>query len=277
MHTPVLLQEAVDQLNVFKGGRYIDATFGSGGHSNEIVKRGGKVLALDWNEETVNRHNFKKKDAQLKIVWGNYANIEEIAKRNNFLPVEGCLFDLGLSMEEILFSGRGFSFRRDRETLDMRISKKSLKVTAADIINSSTEKELYEIFSRYSEELGSESISQAIVRARRMKKIVTVDDLIEAITKVGVKASEKTLRRVFQALRVAVNHEFENITKGIKGGLKVLKKGGKLVVITFHPSEDRLVKSIFRQNNLKSINKKNILSRQGYQFERSAKLRIVQI
>ena len=180
-------------------------------------------------------------------------------------------------MEEILFSGRGFSFRRDRETLDMRISKKSLKVTAADIINSSTEKELYEIFSRYSEELGSESISQAIVRARRMKKIVTVDDLIEAITKVGVKASEKTLRRVFQALRVAVNHEFENITKGIKGGLKVLKKGGKLVVITFHPSEDRLVKSIFRQNNLKSINKKNILSRQGYQFERSAKLRIVQI
>ena len=251
MHTPVLLQEAVDQLNVFKGGRYIDATFGSGGHSNEIVKRGGKVLALDWNEETVNRHNFKKKDAQLKIVWGNYANIEEIAKRNNFLPVEGCLFDLGLSMEEILFSGRGFSFRRDRETLDMRISKKSLKVTAADIINSSTEKELYEIFSRYSEELGSESISQAIVRARRMKKIVTVDDLIEAITKVGVKASEKTLRRVFQALRVAVNHEFENITKGIKGGLKVLKKGGKLVVITFHPSEDRLVKSIFRQNNLK--------------------------
>ena len=110
-----------------------------------------------------------------------------------------------------------------------------------------------------------------------MKKIVTVDDLIEAITKVGVKASEKTLRRVFQALRVAVNHEFENITKGIKGGLKVLKKGGKLVVITFHPSEDRLVKSIFRQNNLKSINKKNILSRQGYQFERSAKLRIVQI
>jgi len=269
MHTPVLLKEAIAALEVKKGEGYIDATFGEGGHSREILKLGGRVLGIEWDER-----KFKVQGSRLKVfknlrlVWGNFRDIEKIAKENGFYPVDGVLFDLGLSMEQIEKSGRGFSFKKKSEPLDMRISQ-TLKKTAADIVNNLSAQELYEIFARNSEEINSWAIAQAIVSARRLKKIVTVGDLLAAVDE-----KEEVLRRIFQALRIEVNDEFTNLKKGLLGAVNILKKEGRVVVITFHPGEDRLVKQFVRQGQLKFLTVKPVIKKLGRRFERSAKLRV---
>lgn len=279
MHTSVLLKEAIDGLNVVNGGRYIDATYGVGGHSNEIVKRGGNVLALDWDEENVEKRvedGGLKLDGKLKLVNGNFADIETIAKVNDFAPVDGVLFDLGLSMEQIGQSGRGFSFKKMDEPLDMRISNTITK-TAASIINSSNADELYEILSRNSQEVDSRAISQAIFSTRRMKPIATVGDLVGAVSAMSRLRDKKEsiLRRLFQALRMEVNDELDNIKRGIEGALKILKPAGRIAVITFHETEDRYVKQVAQVQGLTLITKKPIIAHSGLSFEGSAKLRIM--
>ncbi len=275
MHTPVLLQQTIDALEIVSGGRYIDSTYGLGGHSGEIVKRGGEVLAIDWDEESL---EFKIQSSELskkiKLVQGNFANIEKIAKENDFIPVDGVLFDLGISMEQIGRSGRGFSYRKTEEPLDMRISKE-LEITAADIINSFSEEELYEIFTRNAEELNSRAIAHALVRSRRVKRIDTVGDLVSIIN-LSAKGADKegVLRRIFQALRIEVNNEFSNLKKGLTGALKVVKKGGRIAVLTFHPTEDRIVKQFMRTYDLQIVFNKPVTTDSDLAFERSAKLRV---
>ncbi len=275
MHTAVLLQEAVEGLNIKKGGLYIDATVGEAGHSLEILKRGGKVLGIDLDSEQVKSLKLKVKGYKnFKIVQGNFAEIETISKKNGFFPVDGVLFDLGLSMKQINQSGRGFSFKKPNEPLDMRISL-DREQTAADIVNSYSEKELYEILARYSEELNSRPIAQAIVFQRRLKKIRTVVDLLTIIKRTLKREDEKTYRRIFQALRIAVNQELENLKQGLKGSLKILKKDGRIAVISFHSLEDRVVKNFIKKEELCQVNKKIITGRGENRFERSAKLRII--
>jgi len=279
MHTPVLLQEAIEALNIKQNGLYIDATYGEGGHGIEISNKGGKVLGIDADEDQCQISNVKyqndiSKSKNLILIRGNFRDIERIAKENDFFPVDGVLFDLGLSMRQINESGRGFSYKKLEEPLDMRFDQESQK-TAGVIVNSFSQEELYEIFTKNSEELNSRSISQIIVRARKIKPINQVGDLIKVIDLVLKTRDEKVYKRIFQALRIEVNEEFDSLKKGLAGAIKILKENGRIVIISFHSLEDRIVKQFIRNQGLKEINKKVILGTKNLSYERSAKMRII--
>lgn len=269
MHTPVLLNEVIENLKIKPGGLYIDATLGEAGYTKEIINKGGNVLAIDWDPGQIK--NIKNK---FKAVEGNFADIEEIAKKNEFYPVDGVVFDLGLSMSQIRESGKGFSYNKPDEILDMRLNPE-IEKSASDLINSLGIEELYEIFSRYSEEINSRPIAQAIVRARQMKRIEKVSQLLSIIDRVVGYQSKRVYGRIFQAMRVAVNNEFENLKKALIGAFDILRQEGRVVVVTFHSGEDRIVKNFVRENNLKQIHKKVIKGDYRLSFERSAKLRVI--
>lgn len=281
MHNPVLLQEVIDALKVKKGGLYIDATLGEGGHTLAILRKGGRVLGIDLDRQQISNFHSPAKELtsnrkNLILIEGNFKNIERIAKKNNFYPVDGVLFDLGLSIGQIQHSGRGFSFKKSSEPLDMRLSNR-LKIKASDLVNGLSQEELCEIFSKYSEEINSTAISKAIVRGRCFKKITTVADLTKIIDQAIGRKDEKVYQRIFQALRIVVNDEFENLKEGLKGAVMLLKKNGRIAVITFHSLEDRIVKRFIHDNQLKLVTKKPIVSKNNIPFERSAKLRVIKL
>ncbi|OGK25188.1 16S rRNA (cytosine(1402)-N(4))-methyltransferase [Candidatus Roizmanbacteria bacterium RIFCSPLOWO2_01_FULL_37_12] len=275
MHTPVLLKEAVEGLSIKKDGLYIDATVGEGGHLIQIAQLGGKVLGIEIDRNQINKLTIDNS----KIIQGNFKDIEKIAIENNFFPVDGILLDLGLSVKQIKNSGRGFSYRNLEEPLDMRLST-TFETTASKVVNSLSQDELYEIFAKYSEDINSLAISKVLVRARTIKPIEKVKDLINIINQVIGETrystlGDKTYARIFQALRIAVNNEIENLRNALAGSLRILKKTGRVVVISFHSIEDRTVKQFISNNNLKQFNKKVIVSKRGLEFERSAKMRII--
>ena len=280
IHTPVLLKETIQALDVKPEGLYIDCTAGEGGHSKAIADLGGKVLAFDWDiHQVTNLQNKYADETGIRFVHANYATIEAVAKEQEFCPVDGILFDYGLSMKQIALSGRGFSFKQKEEPLDMRISEQA-EETAQDIIVRLQEGELYDIFAKYSEELHSQAIAKAIKKG----KIRTVGDLTTTIDRVLAECTythshskEATYARIFQALRIVVNHEFDNIEKGLEGALNILKPEGKIVIITFHSLEDRIVKQFAKKNQLKLrlVKNKGDGRRELRSFERSAKLRIL--
>lgn len=278
MHHPVLLQSVLDHLKVNKDRRYIDATLGEGGYTKEILKLGGKVLGIDLDENQIYRVTQdleeRIKKGKLKIVQGNFGDIERIAKTNNFYPVDAVIFDLGLSMRQLHESGRGFSYKKENEPLDMRMDSKT-DVTAADIINSRNEQDLYELFVKNSEELNSGSIARAIVCGRSVKSIRTVGELADIISKETGERDLPVLGRIFQALRIEVNDEFSQLEKGLSGALPILSEHGKILVVTFHSLEDRIVKMFARKKALSLIPKKPITSDRTHRYERSAKLRII--
>ncbi|OGK10026.1 16S rRNA (cytosine(1402)-N(4))-methyltransferase [Candidatus Roizmanbacteria bacterium RIFCSPHIGHO2_01_FULL_35_10] len=211
---------------------------------------------------------------KIVLVQGNFKDIEKLAKENNFFPVDGILFDLGLSMYQLKKSGRGFSYKNLAEPLDMRISS-AIESKASYLINNLEQNELYEIFARYGEEINSLAISKTVVRARSLKPIEKVGDLLQIIDEATGEKDNKTYARIFQALRISVNNELENLKKVLEGSLKILRKKGRLVVISFHSLEDRIVKQFINNNNLKQINKKLIKSTNRSNFERSAKMRVI--
>ena len=267
MHTPVLLQKAIENLNVSTGGKYIDATFGEGGYSYEILERGGTVLGIDLDFSQIS--NPKSQIQNLKLVQGNFADIESIAKENGFYPVDGVIFDLGLSMRQIKESGRGFSYKKLDDPLDMRLNI-NYKLTAEELIKRSDEKVLYEIFAKNSEEIRSKEIA-AVVKSRKVMK--SVGDLVSSIDRaIGYKSSS-VYARIFQALRIEVNNEFENLKKGLTGAVNILKRKGRIVIVSFHSLEDRIVKNFSREKKLNFLSKKPITGLRS--FERSAKLRTI--
>lgn len=269
MHHAVLLQSVIDSLVIKPDGKYIDATVGEGGHLIEIAKRAKQVLGIDWDEKQIQNQRAKNKDQNnIKLVTGNFADIEKIAKDNGFFPADGVLFDLGLSMEQLESSGRGFSYKKIYEPLDMRIDiNEELKAT--DLINSLSEQKLYELFAKNSEELNSRGIAQNIVRRRTLKKIGTVGDLVKIVDR-------PARPRIFQALRIAVNHEFDNLQKGLEGAVNLLGPKGRVAVITFHSLEDRIVKRFIRKNGLQELTKHVITGDKSLRYERSAHLRVFQ-
>jgi len=275
MHTPVLLQETIDALVIKPGRKYIDCTFGSGGHSFEIARLGGDVLALDYDKTAVEKGKAEAKRRNILLVYGNYANIEKIAKVNNYIACAGILFDLGLSMEQ-LEGDRGFSYKKEDAFLDMRLSEE-IDITAYDIVKSYSENELYEALVKGAEELNSWAIVQSIVRARRINPIKTVGDL-NRIVKNGTSLSgqrlEKVLRKVYQALFICVNNEFENLKNGLNGAFKCLGSREIIAVISFHSGQERIIKRFAKDKRLKMkiIRKKGDEARK---FERSATLRIL--
>jgi len=278
MHTPVLLKEVIDHLNIKEGGLYIDATVGEGGYTNEILRLGGKVLGLDSDQEQIDNvsKNLESRitNKMLKLVQGNFADIGKIAKEYQFFPVDGIVFDLGLSMRQLSESGRGFSYKNREEPLDMRLDTHTEKV-AADYINTLSEQNLYELFAKNAEELNSRAVAHVIAGARTVRKIKTVGDLIRVIEKAIGESDTQVFRRIFQALRIEVNQEFENLKRGLKGAKELIKDKGKILVVTFHSLEDRMVKQFAAANELRFETKKPITGSFHHVFERSAKLRVI--
>jgi 16S rRNA (cytosine1402-N4)-methyltransferase len=255
-HKTVLQKEAIDGLNVKVGGRYIDATLGGGGHSFEILKRGGEVLGLDVDQEAIDyvwkqiknqKSKFKEKVNGIRLVKGNFANIDKLAKENGFENIAGAVFDLGVSSHQLDTPERGFSFQTE-STLDMRMDR-DLSIKAYDLINGLTKKELYEILTKFGEERFAWIISESIVSARQVAPIRTTRELSEIIRK-ATRIKDKKINpatKTFQALRIVVNDEVNNLSDGLAVIFDLLKSKGRIVVISFHSLEDRVVKNQFRE------------------------------
>jgi 16S rRNA (cytosine1402-N4)-methyltransferase len=287
VHKPVLLQEVIESLQVKPGALYIDATFGGGGHSLEILKHGGHILGIDQDPEAIVRFEqngqFAKAKTQkdIQVVKGNFKDIEKIAQENGFEKVAGILFDLGLSSDQLDVSGRGFTLRYD-EPLDMRMDMTS-SMTAEEIINTWSEDELYELFIKMGEERNARLIAQKIIKVRKESPITTTGKLviaIEEVTKTRGKIHPAT--QVFMALRIAVNNELEVLKNGLHQAFNLLEPKGRMAVISFHSLEDRIVKITFKhmeeQGLGKIITKKPLVAGEQETVEnrraRSAKLRV---
>jgi 16S rRNA (cytosine1402-N4)-methyltransferase len=246
-HNPVLLKESVEGLNIKSDGIYVDVTYGGGGHSGEILKHltSGKLYAFDQDEDAFAN---KKNDEKLILIKQNFRYMKNFLKMYNAIPVDGILADLGVSSHQFDEGSRGFSTRFEG-ALDMRMDK-SGKETAADIINHYDEQQLLSIFSQYGEVENSKRLAACIVRERLVKPIHTTQDLKQAIQSCIPKLKEQQyLAKVFQALRIAVNHELDVLQEFLLQCKEVLKPGGRLSVISYHSLEDRLVKNFIRSDN----------------------------
>lgn len=295
-HRPVLLQRVIGYLGVEKGEKYIDATVGGAGHSEAILKLGGKLLAIDCDPEAIKAAkeylstacpvptSCRDLDTSWRLARGNFSDLAKIARRHRFAGVSGILFDLGVSSHQLEKTQRGFSFNRDAP-LDMRMDP-ALKVTAADLVSGLNKGELTKLFAKFIQRYDSQRVAKAIGFARRQKPIQTTWQLTEVIRqalpeKKGlVKIHPAT--RFFMALRIAVNTELNNLQKALPQALRLLKPTGKLAVISFHSGEDRLVKHFLgqkeKEGRLKVLTKKPVRpSKQEIERNprsRSAKLRV---
>ncbi|HSR88893.1 MAG TPA: 16S rRNA (cytosine(1402)-N(4))-methyltransferase RsmH [Candidatus Udaeobacter sp.] len=296
-HIPVLLSEAIDSLQLKPNQNVVDCTLGDAGHSEIILQKiapKGKLLGIDLDAEAVLRskrflYNFESRTV---IARDNFANLKAIAEKNNFKPVNAILMDLGWSTPQFEERGRGFSFLKD-EPLDMRYSTIELQ-TAADIINSYSESELAGIFKNFGEESLSKEIAKAVASYRKNKKIAKTGELAEIILQVyreKLRTNKEIpwigglhpATKVFQALRMEVNHELDNLKKVLPQAVEILAGGGRLAVISFHSLEDRIVKQYFKSiagKTIKLINKKPLIASEeeikNNPRARSAKLRVIE-
>ena len=248
-HVPVLLQESVDGLDIKPNGIYVDVTFGGGGHSREILSRigeNGHLYSFDQDEDAEknilndNRFTFVRSNFRYLRNWMRYYGVEHI---------DGLLADLGVSSHHFDDETRGFSFRFDAP-LDMRMNKRS-GMTAAEILNNYDEEQLADIFYIYGEIKNARKVASAIIKARGTKAIETTGDLMQITESLFPREREKKeTAKLFQALRIEVNHEMEALKEMLYGAQDVLREGGRLSVITYHSLEDRIVKNIMRAGNV---------------------------
>ena len=247
-HTPVLLSEALRALAVQPGGRYVDCTLGSGGHAAAILDNsspGGQLLGIDADPyalEAAKERLQHYKESTL-LVNDNFANLQSICIKYDFFPVHGILLDLGLSSLQLNGSGRGFSFQHDAP-LDMRFSPDQ-KVNAADIVNTTPEARLAQIIRTYGEESQSNRIAQNIIRERPIETTRQLAELIEKA--IGRRGRIHPATKTFQALRIAVNHELEHLESVLRQAVDLLGYEGRLVVISYHSLEDRIVKQFMQK------------------------------
>jgi len=298
-HIPVMLKESLDLLITDQSGVYFDATLGFGGHSSQILKRlnsEGRLVAADVDTDafSFSQNKFAEKSG-ISLYNFNYSLIDVIAKIESIQYFDGVLADLGVSSFQLDNPESGFTYRNDA-ALDLRMDKNK-KVTAADILNTFNEEDIANIIYEFGEEKNSRKIARSILDKRTLRKIETTGQLVSIINDLVPEIfRRKTLSRVFQALRIYVNDELGNLRLFLENSLKVLKTGGRIVVITYHSLEDRIVKDFFKnetivnlspkedplglvklQSKLKLINKKPIVPteneiRDNYRA-RSAKLR----
>ena len=246
MHIPVMLDEALEALNVRAGGRYVDGTAGGGGHAAAIAERlgpEGKLLALDRDVDAVARVKIRLAPwiNQVQVEHANYSELETMTRRAGLAPVDGILLDLGMSSFQ-LEPQRGFSFSNDA-ALDMRMDQ-TQTTTAADLVQQLDETALADVIWRLGEEPASRRIARAIVAERAQAPILATGRLAAVVERAvgGRRGKIHPATRVFQALRIAVNEELEHLTAGLEAALRLLAPGGRLVVISFHSLEDRIVK-----------------------------------
>lgn len=303
-HKPVLLKESIDGLNLQKNSIVVDATLGGGGHSNEIfqtIGEKGKLIAIDQDSEAI--ENFKQKFSQenVELVRNNFSNIKEILAELKIEKVDGILADLGYSSIQLEDEKYGMSFLKD-SPLDMRLDR-SESLTAKKIVNEYDKRSLERIFREYGEEKFAGQVARRIVAQRAEKEIDSTFELVEIIRQaIPERFQHQKLHpatKVFQALRIEVNHELSNLKKFIPAAVEALEKNGRLVIISFHSLEDRIVKNIFKdlavdcicpsdfpvcqckhRAQVRLITKKPIVPEQEETEEnpraRSAKLRIVE-
>jgi 16S rRNA (cytosine1402-N4)-methyltransferase len=282
-HNPIMLDEVLKGLDIKPGEKYIDATLGGGGHTKEILARGGLVLGIDADKEAFIENDYLNKlygKGKFREVQGNFRNIYSIAEKESWKNISGILFDLGVSSHQLDTPNRGFSFRYPEMILDMRFDNSSGE-KASKLLESLTKDGLYEIFAKYSEEKYSRTIADAVYRTRSIKQIIKVNDFVELVkNEVGARRAIEMMPRLFQALRIAVNDEIGALRAGLYGAELLLKPEGKLVVISFHSLEDRIVKLWMNRSGWKKISTKPIKATVN-EIEinpraRSAKVRIAQ-
>lgn len=255
-HQPVLLNESIEGLDIRPDGIYADLTYGSGGHSREILKRleKGKLMAFDQDEDALKN---AIDDERFLLINGNYRFFTNFLRYHGINEVDGIIADLGVSSHQFDEAERGFSFRFDSR-LDMRMNQKS-KLTAAEILNTYTVEELCKIFRSYGEVINAYKLAQLITGKRVLSKIETTEQFKVMIGECIPRQGEnKYLAQVFQALRMEVNDEIESLKEMLIQSASILKKEGSLVVITYHSLEDRLVKNFIRSSNFEGILDKDL-------------------
>ena len=248
-HVPVLLQESIDGLDIKPDGVYVDVTFGGGGHSREILKRLGEKGHLYGFDQDEDAEENIPNDDRFTFVRSNFRYLRNWMRYYGIEYIDGLLADLGVSSHHFDDETRGFSFRFDAP-LDMRMNKRA-NMTAADILNNYEEEQLSEIFYIYGELKNARKMAAAIVKARTEKAIMTTGDLMEVAEKLLQREREKKeTAKLFQALRIEVNHEMDALKDLLNGAETVLRKGGRLSVITYHSLEDRIVKNFMKAGNV---------------------------
>jgi 16S rRNA (cytosine1402-N4)-methyltransferase len=254
-HIPALLKESIDGLNIQPDGIYVDVTFGGGGHSMEILKhlKTGKLIAFDQDEDAVIN---TPADKRFLFLNQNFRFLKNNLLFNNIKSIDGLIADLGVSFHQFDEPERGFTFRQNAP-LDMRMNKAG-SVTAAQLINTMDEAALADIFYRYGELSNSRRIAREIVAARNVNPLATVNDIIDTIGKLApFRQEHKFYAKLFQALRIAVNHEIDFLQEMLEQALSLLNTGGRLVIISYHSLEDRVVKNFMKAGNFEGEEKKD--------------------
>lgn len=281
-HTSVLLDSVIDFLRPARADLFIDATAGGGGHTEALLAKGARVLAIDRDPEATSYLNKKfKTQGDLILARSNFANIAKIAISFGFDHVKGIIFDLGVSGNQLDSASRGFSFRLSGP-LDMRMDP-DIKIMAEDIINNFDQRRLNEIFKTYGQEKFSWSIARSICRARQVKPIETTGELAQIIEKVVPKRKRgiHPATKSFQALRIVINSELLNLEQALPQTLDLLKPGGRLAIISFHSLEDGIVKRFFKQESRLLVLTKKPIGPTFFEIQanpraRSAKLRVAE-
>ncbi len=294
-HVPVLLRESVDGLDIKPNGIYVDVTFGGGGHSKEILRRLGKNGKLYSFDQDADAERNIIGDERFTFVRSNFRYLKNWMRYYGVEQIDGLLGDLGVSSHHFDDETRGFSFRFDAP-LDMRMNKRA-GATAADILNQYEEEQLADIFYLYGELKTARKMAAAIVKARAEKPIGTTQDMLNAVSHLIQREREKKeMAKLFQALRIEVNHEMEALKEMLKAATELIRPGGRLSVITYHSLEDRIVKNVMKAGNaegkisqdffgridtpFKTVNHKVIVPDTNEQLQnprsRSAKLRIAE-
>ncbi|MEO6949298.1 MAG: 16S rRNA (cytosine(1402)-N(4))-methyltransferase RsmH [Ginsengibacter sp.] len=259
-HVPVLLHETIEALQIKPSGVYIDCTFGGGGHSKMILEKLGKdgrLIVFDQDKDSMAN---VPDDSRVTFIPHNFRHLQRFLRLEKVTSVSGILADLGISSHQINVPERGFSTRYDAE-LDMRMNQ-SGPIKAADILKNYTEEKLHKIFEQYGEVTNSKTLAKKIVELRRSQSLKTVNEFKNAVYPIVKGNPEKYFAQVFQALRIEVNEELVALKELLMQSLDVLEEGGRLVVITFHSLEDRIVKNFFKNGNFDEEQSKDFFGRQ---------------
>ncbi len=259
-HTPVLLTESVDGLDIKDDGIYVDVTFGGGGHSKEILRRlTGEAHLYSFDQDADAERNIIA-NKHFTFVRSNFRYLKNFMRFHGVELLDGIIADLGVSSHHFDDSERGFSFRHEGD-LDMRMNQRAGK-TAADIVNTYDEARLADLFYLYGELRNSRKIAAMIVKARTNKQIKTISDFLEVIRPLfGKEREKKDLAKAFQALRIEVNHEMDALKEMLMAATEMLRPGGRLSVITYHSLEDRIVKNLMKTGNCEGVEEKDFFGR----------------
>lgn len=248
-HIPVMLEQSIDGLNINPSGTYVDVTFGGGGHSRAILSHlgaHGRLLGFDQDLDTINRAPH---DSRFTFVRSNFRYLNNFLRYYDVLPVDGILADLGVSSHHLDDASRGFSFRFEAP-LDMRMNQRAT-LTAANVVNDYPEERLQTIFALYGELPNSRRLASALVKARAAEPLLTMQQLLAVASPLMPRQREKKeLAKLMQALRMEVNHETDALSEMLQAAVKSLRPGGRLVVITYHSIEDRMVKNFMKSGNI---------------------------